>query len=47
MFTPRGQDANTVIQGVLVLASKRIEIEQKMIPDVFTPEIGKWKIKRR
>ncbi|UKZ76834.1 hypothetical protein TrVFT333_004549 [Trichoderma virens FT-333] len=45
MFTPRGQDANTVIQGVLVLASKRIEIEQKMIPDVFTPETGKWKIK--
>ncbi|RFU74284.1 fad binding domain-containing [Trichoderma arundinaceum] len=45
MFTPRGQDINTVIQGVLVLASKRTEVEQNMIPDVFTPVTGKWKIK--
>ncbi|GFP59706.1 FAD-dependent monooxygenase terD [Trichoderma asperellum] len=45
MFTPTGQDADTVIQGVLVLASKRIEVEQKVIPDVFTPETGEWKIK--
>lgn len=47
MFTPTGQDADTVIQGVLVLASKRIEVEQKVIPDVFTPETGEWKIKSR
>ncbi|KAH6605527.1 fad binding domain-containing [Trichoderma cornu-damae] len=44
-FTPRNQDANAIIQGVLVLASKRIEVEQNMIPDVFTPVTGKWKIK--
>jgi phenol 2-monooxygenase len=46
-YTPRGQDSNTVIQGVLVLASKRIEVDQNMIPDVFTPATGKWKIKRK
>ncbi|KAL6831586.1 FAD binding domain-containing protein [Trichoderma camerunense] len=44
-FTPDGQDANSVIQGVLVLASKRVKVEQNMIPDVFTPITGKWKIK--
>lgn len=45
-FTPRDQDANFVIQGVLVLASKRTKVEQNMIPDVFTPVTGRWKIKR-
>ncbi|KAM0512347.1 hypothetical protein ACHAPE_008913 [Trichoderma viride] len=45
-FTPIGQELNSVIQGVLVLASKRTKVEQNMIPDVFTPITGKWKIKR-
>ncbi|EHK42283.1 hypothetical protein TRIATDRAFT_30979 [Trichoderma atroviride IMI 206040] len=44
-FTPSGQEPNSVIQGVLVLASKRTKVEQNMIPDVFTPLTGKWKIK--
>ncbi|PNP51907.1 hypothetical protein THARTR1_07498 [Trichoderma harzianum] len=44
-FTPDGQEINSVIQGVLVLASKRMKVEQNMIPEVFTPITGKWKIK--
>lgn len=45
-FTPDGQDANSIIQGVLVFASERVKVERNMIPDVFTPITGKWKIKR-
>lgn len=44
-FTPGSQDANSVIQGVLVLSSKRTKVEQNMIPEVFTPVTGKWKSK--
>ncbi|KAF7542455.1 hypothetical protein G7Z17_g11557 [Cylindrodendrum hubeiense] len=42
-FTPIGQDADAIIQSLLVLASKRTEVEQEQIPEVFTPIAGKWR----
>ncbi|KAH8900377.1 hypothetical protein GQ53DRAFT_708179 [Thozetella sp. PMI_491] len=45
-YTPRDQDANSVIEGVLVFASPRHTIEQSDIPAFFTPATGKWKITR-
>lgn len=44
-FTPDGKDADTIIQALLVLASKRTEVEQEQIPEIFTPIAGKWRSK--
>lgn len=44
-FTPDGKDADTILQALLVLASKRTEVEQEQIPEIFTPIAGKWRSK--
>ncbi|KAK7426894.1 hypothetical protein QQZ08_006640 [Neonectria magnoliae] len=41
-FTPETQDADAIIQSLLVLASKRTNVEQEQIPEFFTPITGKW-----
>ncbi|KKY21333.1 hypothetical protein UCRPC4_g03769 [Phaeomoniella chlamydospora] len=45
-FTPKSQDVDSVIQAILVLSSRRTELEQEQIPGVFTPVTGKLRIKR-
>ncbi|KAI1213421.1 FAD binding domain-containing protein [Annulohypoxylon truncatum] len=44
-FTPVDVDRDTIINPILVLSSKRTEVEQNWIPDTFTPVVSKWKIK--
>lgn len=44
-FTPKDKDADAIIQALLVLASKRTEVEQEQIPEIFTPIAGKWQSK--
>ncbi|KPM35874.1 3-hydroxybenzoate 4-monooxygenase [Neonectria ditissima] len=46
-FTPKIQDADSVIQSLLVLSSKRTAVEQEQIPEFFTPITGKWRSKCR
>ncbi|KAH7152883.1 FAD binding domain-containing protein [Dactylonectria macrodidyma] len=41
-FTPSDGDSDSIIQSLLVLASKRTEVEQEQVPDLFTPISGKW-----
>ncbi|KAL1890887.1 hypothetical protein Sste5346_008028 [Sporothrix stenoceras] len=45
-FTPDGADADSVIQSVLVISSKRQLVQQEQIPALFTPTTGKWRMKR-
>jgi phenol 2-monooxygenase len=44
-FTPRTQDVDCIIEPILVLKSKFLEVEQESIPDYFWPVSGKWKIR--
>ncbi|KAI1094591.1 FAD binding domain-containing protein [Rostrohypoxylon terebratum] len=44
-YTPLDADRDTVINPILVLSSKRTEIEQEWIPDTFAPVVSKWKMK--
>ncbi|XDG01219.1 hypothetical protein ABKA04_000834 [Annulohypoxylon sp. FPYF3050] len=44
-YTPSDVDRDTVINPILVLSSKRTEIEQDWIPDTFAPVVSKWKMK--
>ncbi|CAK7214606.1 hypothetical protein SEUCBS140593_002238 [Sporothrix eucalyptigena] len=44
-FTPDGADADSVIQSVLVVSSKRQSVQQEQIPPLFTPTTGQWRIK--
>ncbi|KAI0883449.1 FAD binding domain-containing protein [Annulohypoxylon maeteangense] len=44
-FTPSHVDRDTIINPILVLSSKRTEIEQNWIPDTFAPIVSKWKMK--
>lgn len=44
-LTPDGADADSVVQAILIIASKRQSVQQEQIPPVFTPTTGKWRIK--
>ncbi|KAI1115051.1 FAD binding domain-containing protein [Nemania sp. NC0429] len=44
-FTPSGADPDSVFNIILVLSSKRADVEIGEIPGVFTPVTGKWKLK--
>ncbi|PGH08741.1 hypothetical protein AJ80_07779 [Polytolypa hystricis UAMH7299] len=44
-FTPESSDPDAVIDPVLVISSKRTEVEQEDIPSFFTPISGKRKMK--
>ncbi|KAF2026861.1 hypothetical protein EK21DRAFT_73273 [Setomelanomma holmii] len=44
-FTPASADTDSVIEPILVLSSKFLEIEQESIPDYFWPASGKWGIR--
>ncbi|CAK7215436.1 hypothetical protein SBRCBS47491_002488 [Sporothrix bragantina] len=44
-LTPEGADADSVVQAILVIKSKRQSVQQEQIPPVFTPTTGKWRIK--
>ncbi|KAI1082077.1 FAD binding domain-containing protein [Whalleya microplaca] len=44
-FTPPGSDFDSVIHPILFLSSKRIDVEQEQIPELFTPITGKWKMR--
>lgn len=44
-FTPSGSDPDSVFNTVLVLLSKRANVEIGEIPGVFTPITGKWRLK--
>ncbi|KAI1334177.1 FAD binding domain-containing protein [Xylariaceae sp. FL0016] len=42
-YTPSSAELNSVMNSVLVLSSKRVDIEQEAIPSLFMPVTGKWK----
>ncbi|KAI0481306.1 FAD binding domain-containing protein [Xylariaceae sp. FL0804] len=44
-FTPPDFEPDSVINPILVLSSKRLGIQQALIPELFTPVTGKWKTK--
>ncbi len=44
-FTPKNQDVDAVIRGVLVIMSNRTKVEQADIPEFFTPVTGSWRTK--
>jgi hypothetical protein len=44
-FTPSTADIDSMIEPILVLNSKFLNMEQESIPDYFWPVSGKWKIR--
>jgi phenol 2-monooxygenase len=44
-FTPSTSHIDSIIEPILVLSSKFLEMEQELIPDYFWPVSGKWKIR--
>ncbi|KAJ5812014.1 FAD binding domain-containing protein [Penicillium riverlandense] len=44
-FTPQDQDVDSKIQSLLVVSTPRVKLEQKKIPELFTPVAGKWRMK--
>jgi phenol 2-monooxygenase len=44
-YTPPSQHLDSVIEPILVLSSKFLDIEQERIPDYFWPKSGKWGIR--
>ncbi|KAI1484871.1 FAD binding domain-containing protein [Biscogniauxia mediterranea] len=44
-FTTADVEPDSVIESILVLRMKRVDIQAEWIPGVFTPVGGKWKIK--
>ncbi|KAJ8120618.1 hypothetical protein ONZ43_g2719 [Nemania bipapillata] len=44
-FTPSEADLDSVFNIILVLSSKRADVELGEIPGIFTPVSGKWKLK--
>ncbi|KAI0443861.1 FAD binding domain-containing protein [Xylaria telfairii] len=44
-FTPPGSDLDSVFNIILVLSSKRADVELEGIPEIFTPMTGKWRLK--
>ncbi|KAI2471677.1 FAD binding domain-containing protein [Annulohypoxylon bovei var. microspora] len=44
-FTPSDVDRDTIINPILVLSSKRTQVEQDWIPNTFAPVVSKWKMK--
>ncbi|KAK6209878.1 FAD binding domain-containing protein [Colletotrichum tabaci] len=43
--TASGTDINSFLTPLLVLKSDRKTLDDKMIPSIFTPHTGKWKVK--
>jgi len=46
-YTKPEEDVDSVIEPILVLSGERVKMEQEMIPDVFWPVTGKWKLRGR
>ncbi|KAI1354554.1 FAD binding domain-containing protein [Xylaria sp. FL0043] len=44
-FTPPESDPDSIFNIVLVLSSKRANVELQTLPEIFTPITGKWKLK--
>jgi phenol 2-monooxygenase len=44
-FTKPEDDVDSVIEPILVLNGERVQMEQDMIPNVFWPVTGKWKMR--
>lgn len=44
-YTPLDSDIDSVIENILVVSGKRVEIEQEKIPSFFWPVTGKWKMR--
>jgi phenol 2-monooxygenase len=44
-YSPAPADIDSLIEPVLVLSGKFLELEQEMIPSYFWPKTGKWGIK--
>ncbi|KUI72182.1 3-hydroxybenzoate 4-monooxygenase [Cytospora mali] len=44
-FTPEGEDQDSIIEPLLVLKTKRTELEVHQIPDVFKPVTGEHRIR--
>ncbi|TGJ85584.1 hypothetical protein E0Z10_g3139 [Xylaria hypoxylon] len=45
IFTPSESDLDSVFNIILVLSSERANVELETIPEIFTPIVGKWKLK--
>ncbi|KAI0816641.1 FAD binding domain-containing protein [Xylaria sp. FL0064] len=45
VFTPSESDPDSVFNIILVLSSKRANVELQTLPEIFTPVTGKWKLK--
>lgn len=46
-FTPEGVDQDSTIESLLVLKTKRTELEVHQIPEVFKPVTGEHRIRRK
>lgn len=44
-FTQPDEDVDSIIEPILVLSGERVAMEQDMIPNVFWPVAGKWKMR--
>lgn len=44
-FTPKTADADSFIESIVVLSGDRNRIEQRQIPEFFSPTTGKWKMR--
>jgi len=44
-FTHPEAGVDSVIEPILVLHGERVEMEQNMIPDIFWPVTGKWRMR--
>ncbi|KAL9619664.1 MAG: hypothetical protein Q9160_005770 [Pyrenula sp. 1 TL-2023] len=44
-YTTKNTDVDSVIEPILVLAGKHVEVQQEDIPDVFWPISGKWRMR--
>ncbi|ROW02392.1 hypothetical protein VMCG_06096 [Cytospora schulzeri] len=45
LFTPEGEDQDSIIESLLVLKTKRTELELHQIPEVFKPVTGDYHIR--
>lgn len=44
-FTKEGDDLDSVIEPILVLSGERVQMEQDMIPNIFWPTTGRWRMR--
>ena len=44
-YTTLGSDIDSFIEVIVLLSGERLKTKQEQIPQVFCPEIGKWRVR--